>query len=48
MAGSGPSGGLIGISVGLVWPAAAIIFGPPVVVLLLWTVGRSGPRPPAG
>jgi hypothetical protein len=48
MAGFGPSGGLVGISVGLVPPFAAIILGPPVLVLLLWIVGRSGPKPPAG
>ena len=47
MAASGPTGGLVGISAGVLtsWPQLLLWLGPPALVILLWLVRRVRQRP---
>lgn len=53
MAGFGPSGGLVGVSTGVLTgiPLLTLWFGPPLIVVLSWLAGRRARRsaqPPEG
>jgi len=47
MTASGPTGALVGISVGALTQLLVLLVGPPLLLFLAWRAVRPRPKPPA-